>query len=70
MAPDERQERRGHESELRDRGGPGHRHEHGIAALCAPERHDGLHQREAEREHEGVMAELGDHLSLLAAAAP
>ena len=70
VAPDQRKEGQTDEGELGDGGRSGDRHQHGVAAACAPERDRGLHHGESERQHEGVMAEFGDHRVLPAAAAP
>ena len=61
VAGDQRAERERDESELRERGRPGDAHEHRIVAARADDRHAGLHERQAQREHQSVMAELGDH---------
>ena len=61
---DERAECDRHEAQLADRGRPGDPHEHGIVVARADDRHAGLNQRETEREHESVVAGLGDHRGL------
>ena len=45
----------------RQRHGRGHRHKRIVAAQRAPHRHEGLHQRQRQREDERVMAEFDDH---------
>ena len=49
------------EKQLRDRGRTGDGHQHRIILARADDRHDRLDQRQREREHEGVVPELGDH---------
>jgi hypothetical protein len=49
------------EAELRDRGRAGDSHQHGIILARPDNRHAGLDKRQGEREHEGIVAEFGDH---------
>ena len=48
-------------SELGQRGAAADAHQAGVADPGAPERHDRLGERRAEREDEGEMADLDDH---------
>ena len=58
----ERAERNRNEGELRQRRRRRHAHEHRIIAARANDRHAALDQGQPERQHQRVMAELGDHL--------
>src|SRR5262249_115487 len=61
VTPGERGETRRNENELSHRSRAGDAHQDGIARARAPKRYRRLHQRQSEREHQGVMANLGDH---------
>ncbi len=41
--------------------GPGHRHQRVVAHARADQRHHALNEREPQRQHQRVMADLGDH---------
>ncbi|MGY4496409.1 hypothetical protein ACVWYH_000336 [Bradyrhizobium sp. GM24.11] len=56
-----RNERRADEQELRQRGGARHVHQRRIAQACADQRHEGLDQRQRERQHQCVMSGFRDH---------
>ena len=58
---DQRAERHADEHELAERGGAGERDQTGVAARRAPQRQRALHQRQAERQDQGVVTDLDDH---------
>jgi len=62
VALGERQKRDSHEDKLRQRRRRGDAHEHRMFVRVPTIGHDALDQRQAERQHQGVMAELRDHL--------
>ncbi len=64
VAGHQRAEGDGKEAELRNSSGTSNGHEHGIILVRANGRHAGLNERHYQREHERVMAELGDHCGL------
>ena len=57
----QRRERRGHEQQLRQRGGARDIHQGGIAPARAEHRHGGLDQRQRQRQHQRVMSGFRDH---------
>ena len=65
----ERAERGRREGELRERGRAGDTHQGRVVRARAPQRHRRLDQRERERQHQRVVAELGDHFFAPGAAA-
>ena len=62
VASGERAERQRNKDELRQRRGRRHAEQRWIVAARADDRHRALDQRQAERQHQRVMAEFGDHL--------
>ena len=58
---DQRRERDHHEDELPDRGRRRQRHELRIIAVGAPERQRALHDGKPKRQHQRIMAKLGNH---------
>ena len=61
VARDERREGKRDEAELNDRHGLGDRHQRGVAGARADERHRRLDERQRQRQHQRVMADLLDH---------
>ena len=61
VARDERGEGKRDEAELRDRNRLGDRHQRGVAGARADERHRRLDERQCQRQHQRVMADLHDH---------
>ena len=64
MRVDERREGDGDEHELGERGALPHAHQGRIADVRAPGGDESLRQRRAERENEGEMTDLDNHLAL------
>jgi hypothetical protein len=62
VARGERRKRQCDECELRERGRPRNAHQRHVIDPRADQRHDGLDQRQPERQHQRVMADLRDHL--------
>ena len=62
---DQRAEGDGEKHELAERARAGERDQAGVAARRAQKRQGTLDQRQAERQHQGVVADLGDHCSHL-----
>ena len=63
VALGKRQESDRHKRELRQRRRSGETHQQRIIGARADDRHDALDQRQPQRQHQGVMAEFGDHFS-------
>ena len=63
MGVDQRGEGDREAGELRQRRASSDRHQVGVAEARAPGRHDRLRQRGRERQDEGEMADLDDHLA-------
>ena len=62
MRVDERGEGDRDQRELAERGAAADAHQAVVADAGAPERHDGLSERRAEREDQREMADLDDHV--------
>ena len=61
---DEDAHRREHEYRLAGGGRPREGHERAVVAPCADDRQHALRQCEQQREDQGELAELGDHLGV------